>query len=501
MVLLPKKNFLQFFEMNIHYKLKISQCLIALFVSFFALPHGQATDNPLDRYVSKPDPAYEYRLISSKKNSRYTTFILEMTSQSFLTSEEVDRTLWKHWVTIVKPARVKHQTGMLMITGGSNGKEPPVKANDMVIQTAIKTGSVVTELNMVPNQPLRFVGEDRDRYEDAFIAYTWDKYLRTGDERWPARLPMTKAAVRAMDTITDFLFKQAIGKAITVDKFVVAGASKRGWTTWSVAAVDKRVVAIVPIVIDMLNVVPSFKHHYRAYGGYSPAVKDYEDMGIMGWQDRPEYKRLLKFVEPYEFRERFTMPKFLINACGDQFFLPDSWKFYYRDLIGQKHLRYVPNTGHSLNGTDAVYSMASYYNAILNDTQLPDYDWSILSDGSIKVTTLDQPKEVLLWQCTNTEARDFRIEVTGKTWASHKLRPAGKGTYIAKVIKPSKGWTAFMVELTFPESKKRWNSTKLGERLGKKNNQIGVPLKFTTGVHVIPKNMPYEFQQVPIPKR
>ena len=78
---------------------------------------------------------------------------------------------------------------------------------------------------------------------------------------------MTKAGVRAMDTITDFLAKPESG-SVTVDKFVVAGASKRGWTTWSVAAVDKRVVAIVPIVIDMLNVVPSFKHHYRAYGGY-----------------------------------------------------------------------------------------------------------------------------------------------------------------------------------------------------------------------------------------
>ena len=129
---------------------------------------------------------------------------------------------------------------------------------------------------MVPNQPLRFTGEDRDRYEDAFIAYTWDKYLRTGDERWPARLPMTKAGVRAMDTITDFLAKPERG-SVTVDKFVVAGASKRGWTTWSVAAVDKRVVAIVPIVIDMLNVVPSFKHHYRAYGCLlysSPSPRD-----------------------------------------------------------------------------------------------------------------------------------------------------------------------------------------------------------------------------------
>ena len=215
----------------------------------------------------------------------------------------------------------------------------------------------------------------------------------------------------------------------------------------------------------------------------------------------PEYKKLLKFIEPYEFRERFTMPKFLINACGDQFFLPDSWKFYYRDLVGQKHLRYVPNTGHSLNGTDAVYSMASYFNAILNETKLPDYDWNILADGSIKVTTLDRPKEVLLWQCTNTEARDFRIEVTGKTWVSRQLRSDGKGSYLAKVSEPPKGWTAFMVELTFPEIEKRSNTKKLGERLGKSNNQIGVPLKFTTGVHVVPETMPYEFKQVPIPER
>jgi PhoPQ-activated pathogenicity-related protein len=487
--------------MKTKYIFKISQSFIVLFVSFCIWPTEKSLANPLDRYVSKPDPAYEYRLISSKKKSGYTTFILEMTSQSYLTKKDVDRTLWKHWVTIVKPTRVRHQTGMLMITGGSNGKEPPLKANDIVIQTAVKTGSVVTELNMVPNQPLRFVGEDRDRYEDAFIAYTWDKYLRTGEERWPARLPMTKAAVRAMDTITNFLLKPERGKAVLVNKFVVAGASKRGWTTWSVAAVDKRVVAIVPIVIDMLNVVPSFKHHYRAYGGYSPAVKDYVDMGIMGWQDMPEYKKLLKFIEPYEFRERFTMPKFLINACGDQFFLPDSWKFYYRDLVGQKHLRYVPNTGHSLNGTDAVYSMASYFNAILNETKLPDYDWNILADGSIKVTTLNRPKEVLLWQCTNTEARDFRIEVTGKTWVSRQLRSDGKGSYLAKVSEPPKGWTAFMVELTFPEIEKRSKKTKLGERLGKSNNQIGVPLKFTTGVHVVPETMPYEFKQVPIPER
>ncbi|HIC30222.1 MAG TPA: hypothetical protein EYO85_12435, partial [Rhodospirillales bacterium] len=86
-------------------------------------------------------------------------------------------------------------------------------------------------------------GDDLQRSEDAIIAYSWDKYLKTGDEKWPLRLPMTKAAVRAMDTATDFLAGKTGGK-LKIDRFVVAGASKRGWTTWSTAAVDKRVVGI-----------------------------------------------------------------------------------------------------------------------------------------------------------------------------------------------------------------------------------------------------------------
>ena len=73
---------------------------------------------------------------------------------------------------------------------------------------------------MVPNQPLTFAGEAEKRSEDAIIAYSWDKYLRTGDEAWPLRLPMTKSVVRAMDTVTAFC-RSTAGGVIDVDRFVV----------------------------------------------------------------------------------------------------------------------------------------------------------------------------------------------------------------------------------------------------------------------------------------
>ena len=150
---------------------------------------------------------------------------------------------------------------------------------------------------------------------------------------------------------------------------MVCGGSKRGWTTWTTAAVDKRVVAIVPFVIDMLNIEPSFVHHWEAYGFWAPAVGDYVQMKLMDWNGTPEYRALMKIEEPFEYRSRLTMPKFIVNATGDQFFLPDSSQFYFNDLVGPKYLRYVPNADHSLKGTDAPFTLLAYYGAVLNDTQ------------------------------------------------------------------------------------------------------------------------------------
>ena len=104
----------------------------------------------------------------------------------------------------------------------------------LAIRYVVPEVPTISELGLPPIVK-QIAGEERGRTEDSFIAYTWDKFLRTGDARWPARLPMTKSAVRAMDTVTSFCGTPDIG-GLKVDQFVVSGGSKRGWTTWTTAA-------------------------------------------------------------------------------------------------------------------------------------------------------------------------------------------------------------------------------------------------------------------------
>jgi PhoPQ-activated pathogenicity-related protein len=439
-------------------------------------PQAQtAGDAPtaLDRYVAAPDTNYSFHLVSSIPGKEETTFILELTSQAWLTTNEVNRPLWKHWLAVVRPNAVAQSKSLLFLGGGANGNDPPKAADGTMARIAVATKSVVSELRMVPNQPLVFAGETQERSEDSLIAYTWDKFLRTGDAKWPARLPMTKAAVRAMDAVTAFCASPEGGN-VKLEGFVVAGGSKRGWTTWTTAAVDKRVVAIVPIVIDVLNIEPSMLHHYAGYGFWAPSIGDYTAFRIMDWNGTPEYRALMKIEEPFQYRDRFTMPKFLINACGDQFFLPDSSRFYFNDLPGVKYLRYVPNADHSLKGSDASQTLLACYHAVINRLPLPRFAWTLGADGALRVTTQDAPTEVKLWQATNPDARDFRLETFGAQWQSAPLPDLGGGVYLAKVPPPAKGWTAFLVELTFPSG-------------------CDAPFKFTTQVSVVPDTLPFKF--------
>jgi len=440
----------------------------------FADPRLEFDQTALDQYVHSIDESYEYKLIKTISGEGYKAYIVDLTSQSYLTKNDIDRTEWRHWLIIVSPDVIKHKIGMLVIGAGDNDGIIPSGPDQLSIEYAKATNSVVASLGMVPNQPLTFSGESKQRWEDAIIAYTWDKYFTTGEDRWPLRMAMTKSAVAAMDTI------QSIMKDINgtkIEKFVVSGASKRGWTTWTTGGVDGRVEAIIPVVIDLLNLEPSFEHHWSAYGFWAPAIQDYVDMEIMDWWGTKEMESLFELVDPFNVKERFAMPKLLVNAAGDQFFIPTSSQFYFDELPGEKYLRYVPNADHNVSeGTDALETILAFYASILNKVPRPEFSWKLSKDGSIEVISESKVKEVIMWSATNEKARDFRKETIGNTWVSEVLKQNEDGLYIAIPLMPKEGWKAYFVEMTY-------------------ETPFGLDLKLTTPVRVTPDTLPYEYKK------
>ncbi len=453
-----------------------SCCASWLVLLVLAVQAIAAEETALDRYVATPDPEFAWRLDHAIDGEGYTTYVLELTSQRWRSEADVDRPVWKHWLSVVKPDKVTRSSGFLFIGGGSNKDATPSSPYGRSAELAMYTGSVVAELGMVPNQPLYFTdSKDEGRSEDNLIAYTRVKYMATRDPNWLVRLAMVKSAVRAMDAIQAFAASEAGGK-LKIDTFAVAGGSKRGWTTWLVGVVDPRVVAIVPLVIDALNSEVITKHHYEAYGFFSPALNDYVRHGLFPYKvGSPAYREILAIEDPYNYRnrERLKMPKFIINASGDQFFLPDNSQFYYNELPEEKYLRYVPNAKHDLKDTDARESLAAFYLTVLDGVPRPKFSWKKQSDGSLRVTVKDKPAEVNLWQATNPAARDFRVDTIGKAYTSTRLEPQGDGTYLGQVPKPDKGFTACFVELVYPTGHP-------------------FPLKFTTEVSVVPDVLPFK---------
>ena len=187
-------------------------------------------------------------------------------------------------------------------------------------------------------------------------------------------------------------------------------------------------------------------------------------------------------VDPYSYRDMLTLPKMLIDAADDEFFVSDSWQFYWNDLLGEKHIRYVPNTGHSLDGTDAGETLIAFFNSIVKNTPRPDFNWKV-ENGEILVKTdpANPPQKVRLWSAVNDSARDFRIYVVNEAWTSVVVPISENGEYTLSVEKPEKGWKAFMGELTY-------------------EGPDGTPFKMTTGIVVTPETLPYPGFKSPEPK-
>ncbi|MBY0312362.1 MAG: PhoPQ-activated pathogenicity-related family protein [Phycisphaerales bacterium] len=432
----------------------------------------------LEKYIALDDGAFTWELVKSTRIEGVISgswHALRMTSQVWRTKDEVNIPEWTHWVCIWVPDRLVSDKPILFIGGGRRRSEPPA-APPFELQMLAPAGAIAVTIDNVPNQPLRLNGDPADRNEDALVARTWVNAIQTGDPTWIARFPMVKAAVKAIDTTEQFLARHPQekpsfnGKQLTKDfkpgPFLVAGGSKRGWTTWLTGAVDKRVGAIAPLVIDVLDLPAQMRHHHAVYGFWSPALNDYVETGFTdrflkadGAVD-PGLAAVLAHDDPVHWLSRVgSKPKYIINATGDEFFLPDSSQFYEGKLPQPWMLRYQPNCGHGLKDSSAVADLIAFYRAWTGGaggSALPTLNWSVEPAESagglrVKLTSSRAPTATRLWSAKTESARDFRFNQTGKAWTSTDLAPASaeRTLHVAELRPPNSGFAAYFIECQY----------------------------------------------------
>jgi PhoPQ-activated pathogenicity-related protein len=316
------------------------------------------------------------------------------------------------------------------------------------VELARKIRAPVAFLYNVTNQPLL----EGNLREDDLIAETFVRYLKTKDENWPLLFPMVKSVVKAMDVL------QAFGKkewSEPIDKFIVAGASKRGWTTWLTAAVDQRIKAIAPIVIDTLNMREQMPRQLQAFGAYSSRLAPYSSRGLLPIPETPEGQRLLSMVDPWAYRDRLTMPKLIINGTNDFYWATDALNLYWNGIPPDKWVLYVPNAGHNLRRqdqpqpdqlNDLINSLAAFSRHQIGGTPMPNLSWkheSVNDKLRLTIAATRPPSGARLW-IAQTVTTDFR---TAK-WSQQAVN-ASNGKIVGEVTPPDTGHLAFFGELDY----------------------------------------------------
>ena len=374
----------------------------------------------LDAFVRRPDPTFSWKHMESRSLPEGRVHRLALTSQTWQGRP------WTHALQIFEPADIKHpQLMLLFLTGGSNRDGQATFPNmGEGLELAKACGGRVAILPQVPNQPLL-----DGKVEDDLIAETLVRYLETKDEDWPLLQPMVKSAVRAMDAIQ--AWSKAEDRPVPA-RFVVSGASKRGWTTWLTAAVDDRVAAIAPLVIPTLNMKSQKEHQIASWGKYSEQIDDYVRRGLLAKMDEPAGETLWKLIDPYTYRDRLTMPKLQINGTNDPYWTLDSMNLYWNELKGPSFVAYLPNAKHDLGEHRdwAVNGVGALFRHVASGRAMPEIAGEFRMDGdriAFSATASPRPSKpdiegFQVWGASALE-RDFRKSEWNKLSFACKYDP------------------------------------------------------------------------------
>lgn len=418
----------------------------ALFVNllFLAAAFAQQTVTPataLKSYLNNGDNSFHWELKDSFTVNNVKAYSILLTSQKWR------EYTWTHQLTIFVPAAVNYDGALLFITGGSVKEGLPNwngPTDELYQQMAVVAGTnkaVTAVLRQTPNQPLF-----KNLTEDALISFTLHNFKGDGDYTWPLLFPMVKSAVRAMDVVQAFTKEKGFHD---INRFLVSGASKRGWTTWLTGANDARVAAIAPMVIDVLNMPVSLDYQIKTWKEYSIQIEDYVKLGIPQTAHTGGGQAITTMVDPYSYRELLTMPKMIFMGTNDEYWVVDNIKNYLDSIPGKNLLNYTPNAGHNLGDKKHAFEgLSAFFGTTLNQQAYPECSWTTKTRrGKIQLTakaSADQLTDVILWSAASTDL-DFRNE----KWSSQSLGKAHQSTVKVSTPLPASGYRAFYVDLQY----------------------------------------------------
>jgi PhoPQ-activated pathogenicity-related protein len=390
-------------------------------------------------YVARPEPQSSWKLVEKSEFGGCQVFTIKLTSQVW------QGIPWEHDLVVFFPKDCPIRDRMYLMNNGGQWK-PSGLMNGAMLAAGMK--APVAILLGIPNQPL-FDGKK----EDDLIAETFVRYLDTKDDSWPLLFPMVKSLVKAMDALQELSEKEWGTK---VQKFVVGGASKRGWTSWLTAAADPRVLAITPMVIDVLKMPDQMKHQVECFGGPSEQIKPYVARGLVPMPDTDSARQLWKWVDPFSYREKYTMPKLILLGNNDRYWAPDALNLYWDDIPGPKWINYTPNAGHNLTTTTAdgkkgdpmraVNATAAFTRHMLTGKAMPELTWKHDDvEGKLRlvVNSKPAPTEVRVWRCSGP-TKDLREA----RWSSSVVEMKDGKVEVVEP-RPASGVSSFYVDCAY----------------------------------------------------
>jgi PhoPQ-activated pathogenicity-related protein len=257
---------------------------------------------------------------------------------------------------------------------------------------------------------------------------------------------MVKSVSRAMDAVQQLV---QLRWEIPIERFTVSGASKRGWTSWLVAAVDSRVASVAPMAIEVLNMPAQIDLQRETFGGLSREIREYADIHLPERIDSAAGRKLVAIVDPYSYRDRLTRPKLILLGTNDPYWPVDALKLYWDGLPEEKRVLYLPNQTHDLRDLNRIIaSLSALHRYSARGESLPRLSWTFTRQSErfqLTVRADRSPRDVPAWSA-NSATRDFRKA----RWTSHPCERSNERSVCREHVAEDR-YSASYAEATFAD--------------------------------------------------